>query len=523
MTEMSEMQAARRCHWVNHLDRHAHEQPDGVAFRFRGQSVSWRQLQHRVVVLADAFARRGVRRGDRVVLLLTNRTEFVEAMLAANRLGAIAVPVNFRLSPGELAYIVNDSEPLLAVVEQPLAPAMRAALGDAERPVQCVVVGDDPGAAGEGAERWDDLLAETGDPHEPVDIAENDPALIMYTSGTTGRPKGAVLTHLNLHVQAVTIICAWGSASSAEISLCASPLFHIAGVGTVVPMMLLGSTMVIHPTGQFRATEVLDALERERVSVVFLVPTQWQALCAEPTIASRDLALRVISWGAAPASDTLLRRMAEAFPGASNVAVFGQTEMSPVTCVLQGEDALRKLGSVGKPISTLQVRVVDAEMHDLPHGEVGEIVYRGPTTMQEYWRNSDATRAAFEGGWFHSGDLVRRDDEGFVYVVDRKKDMIISGGENIYCAEVENVLAGHPGIAEVAVIGRPHERWGETPVAVVVPADPAQPPTVQELAQWTEGRLAGYKKPTEVIVLAELPHNASGKVVKHVLRSTYGG
>jgi len=167
--------------------------------------------------------------------------------------------------------------------------------------------------------------------------------------------------------------------------------------------------------------------------------------------------------------------------------------------------------------------VVDAEMHDVPDGEVGEIVYRGPTTMQEYWRNPDATRAAFEGGWFHSGDLVRRDDEGFVYVVDRKKDMIISGGENIYCAEVENVLAGHPGIAEVAVIGRPHERWGETPVAVVVPADPAQPPTVQELAQWTEGRLAGYKKPTEVIVLAELPHNASGKVVKHVLRSTYGG
>jgi len=354
-------------------------------------------------------------------------------------------------------------------------------------------------------------------------VAENDPALIMYTSGTTGRPKGAVLTHLNLHMQAVTIICAWGSAGSAEISLAAAPLFHIAGVGTIVPMMLLGSTMVIHPSGLFSATDILDVLERERVTVLFLVPTQWQAICADPSVTSRDLALWVISWGAAPASDTLLRRMAEVFPAATNIAVFGQTEMSPVTCVLDGADALRKLGSVGKPISTLAVRVVDAEMRDVPGGEVGEIIYRGPTTMQGYWRNPEATTAAFDGGWFHSGDLVRRDEEGFVYVVDRKKDMIISGGENIYCAEVENALAAHPGIAEVAVIGRPHERWGETPVAVLVPIDAEAAPTVQELAQWLGGRLAGYKKPTEVIVLPELPHNASGKVVKHLLRTTYGG
>jgi fatty-acyl-CoA synthase len=189
------------------------------------------------------------------------------------------------------------------------------------------------------------------------------------------------------------------------------------------------------------------------------VPTQWQALCADSSVTSRDLALRVISWGAAPASDTLLRRMAEVFPEATNIAVFGQTEMSPVTCVLDGVDALRKLGSVGKPISTLAVRVVDAELRDVPAGEVGEIVYRGPTTMAGYWRNPEATAAAFDGGWFHSGDLVRRDEEGFVYVVDRKKDMIISGGENIYCAEVENALAAHPAIAEVAVIGRPHDRW----------------------------------------------------------------
>ena len=175
-----------------------------------------------------------------------------------------------------------------------------------------------------------------------------------------------------------------------------------------------------------------------------------------------------MSWGAAPATTTLLTRMAEAFPGVTNVAVFGQTEMSPVTCALSGEDALRKIGSVGKPVSIVAARIVDDDMKDVPPGEVGEIVYRGPSVMAGYWQNPEATAEAFRGGWFHSGDLVRADEDGFLYVVDRKKDMIITGGENIYCAEVENALAAHPAVAELAVIGAPHERWGETPVAVAV-------------------------------------------------------
>ena len=198
------------------------------------------------------------------------------------------------------------------------------------------------------------------------------------------------------------------------------------------------------------------------------MPTQWQALCEAPDIDKRDLAhLRTTSWGAAPATDKLLRRMGEAFPDALNVAVFGQTEMSPITCVLEGKDALRKLGSVGKPVSTVAIRIVDDEMNDVEQGEVGEIVYQGTGLMEGYWDNPEATAEAFEGGWFHSGDLVRMDEEGFLYVVDRAKDMIISGGENIYCAEVENVLADHPDIAEVTVIGREHAKWGETPIAVV--------------------------------------------------------
>jgi acyl-CoA synthetase (AMP-forming)/AMP-acid ligase II len=195
--------------------------------------------------------------------------------------------------------------------------------------------------------------------------------------------------------------------------------------------------------------------------------------------------------------------------------------MSPVTTSLPSEDALRKIGSVGKPVPIISARIVDDEMNDVPRGEVGEIVYRGPTLMVGYWNKPAETEEAFAGGWFHSGDLVREDDEGFIYVVDRKKDMIISGGENIYCAEVENALAGHPAVGEVAIIGVAHERWGETPAAVVVPADSQEPPTLDDLVDWTRDRLASYKKPTQLHVVDELPRNAGGKVLKHQLRETY--
>ena len=218
---------------------------------------------------------------------------------------------------------------------------------------------------------------------------------------------------------------------------------------------------------------MVDLLERERVSSCFFVPAQWAAIVAVPGLAGRDLsALRRCSWGAAPASTTLLRTMIDVFPQADIVTAFGQTECSPVTCLLRGEDSIRKIGSIGKPILNVEARVVDDDMNDVRQGEVGEIVYRGPLVMSGYWNKPDETAEAFRGGWFHSGDLVREDEDGYLFVVDRKKDMIISGGENIYCAEVENVLAAHPKIAEVALIGVADERCGEAPLAVVAPRNP---------------------------------------------------
>ena len=338
-----------------------------------------------------------------------------------------------------------------------------------------------------------------------VQIDERDVALIMYTSGTTGLPKGAMLTHLNLLMQAITAIRTSRLHDGGHVALLNVPLFHIAGIGTMPPSLMIGSTSVIMATAPFDAAATLDVIESEGVTHLFLVPAQWQVLCTHPDVTRRTGSLRSLTWGAAPATVTLLETMAAAFPAAEIISVFGQTEMSPVTTYLPGGDAIRKIGSVGKPIPTIAARIVDEEMNDVAPGQVGEIVYRGPTLMAGYWRNAEATAAAFRGGWFHSGDLVRADEEGFLYVVDRKKDMIISGGENIYCAEVENVLSAHPAVADIAVIGAKHDRWGETPIAVVVPADPAAPPTLDDLTAWARGKLSSYKKPTRLVLVDELP------------------
>ncbi|MCA2207078.1 fatty-acid--CoA ligase FadD5 [Nocardia rosealba] len=517
MSTATEPMRSRRNHWMNQIAIHATTIPDSPALRFLGKTTTWGELHDRVQRLADALARRGVGQGDRVMILMLNNAEYIESVFAINTLGAIAVPVNFRLTPPEIVYQVTDSGARTIITDAVLAPLVGAVAAQTDALATRIVVG---GITGDGVLGYDDLLAEQGDPHEPIDVPEDSAALIMYTSGTTGNPKGAVLTHLNMNSQALTCIRAMQYRAD-DIAFCASPLFHIAGLGSVAACFVLGALTVIHPLKAFDATEVLDAWERERATSVFLVPAQWQIVCADPTVAQRDLRLRVISWGAAPASDTVLRAMAETFPNALNVAVFGQTEMSPITCVLDGEDAIRKLGSVGKPIPTIATRIVDDEMNDVGPGEVGEIVYRGPTLMREYWNNPRATADAFAGGWFHSGDLVRRDEEGFVYVVDRKKDMIISGGENIYCAEVENVLFAHPRIREAAVIGRADDKWGEVPVAVVVTEDDGDI-TLAELADHLDAHLARYKHPKALVVIDALPRNAGGKVVKHELRARHG-
>jgi fatty-acyl-CoA synthase len=496
-------------------------QPDATALRFLGHTTTWGELDRRVTALAGALSRRGVGFGDRVLILMLNRTEYIETILAANLLGAIAVPVNFRMTPPEIAFLVGDCDARIVVTE-PVLAGVATAVRDLDPTLATMIVVGSP--TEDGLLGYDDLLAEEGGGALDVpDVPNDSPALIMYTSGTTGRPKGAVLTNNNIAGQAMTNLFTISPDINGDVGFVGVPLFHIAGIGNMISGLLLGLPTVLYPLGAFDPGALLDVLEAEGVTAIFLVPAQWQAVCAAQKANPRQLRLRVLSWGAAPASDTVLREIAETFPGTQIFAAFGQTEMSPVTCMLLSQDAIRKLGSVGKVIPTVAARVVDDDMNDVAVGDVGEIVYRAPTLMAGYWNNPKATAEAFAGGWFHSGDLVRQDEEGYVWVVDRKKDMIISGGENIYCAEVENALAGHPAIAEVAVIGRPHEKWGEVPVAIVALGASAQTDlTLAELDEFLTDRLARYKHPKALEVVDALPRNPAGKVLKTELRTRFG-
>ncbi|MFD1543520.1 long-chain-fatty-acid--CoA ligase [Nonomuraea guangzhouensis] len=503
------------------LARHARSVPDAVALRMDGVDRTYRELDARVDRLAHALGARGVGPGERVVVMTYNSLEMAEVFFACARLGAICVPVNFRLHADEVAYQLADSGAVLAVVESGLAATFARAWKDVPTVRHCLVTRADNEPVA-GMERYDDALHDAPETDPAVAVDLHAPAFVMYTSGTTGRPKGAVLTHYNLAVQTMSRFAHIGVPSDCRVWLISTPLFHIGGLAALLSSVMVGGRTVIARSGRFDPVGTVDLLERERVGYCFLVPAQWQAVCDVPAIADRDLsALRLISWGAAPATKALLHRMIETFPGARLLSVFGQTESSAVSTVLLGEDALRKIGSVGTPLVNVEVRIVDEQMNDVPRGEIGEIVYRGPTIMTGYWNKPVETAAAFAGGWFHSGDLVRQDEDGYIYVVDRLKDMIISGGENIYSAEVEEAIAAHPKVAEVAVVGVPDERWGETPLAVVVPARAADSPDAEEIGEWCKTRLAAYKVPRRIAVVAELPRNASGKVRKHELRQAY--
>jgi len=498
----SDLDRSRRLTVPELVSRSARRDPRAPALACEGERRSFGELEERADRLAAALAARGVGRGDRVAMLQYNGIEFVEAFLGIQKLGACAVPVNFRLAREEIEYVLADSGACLAIADPELAP--RAA------GIETIVIGPDYEAALAAAE-----------PARPErDLKGHDLAFLMYTSGTTGRPKGAMLSHQNLVVNTTNWLYEVG-ARPGDVWLSGLPLFHIGGLNGILPFLHLGALAVIEPSGGFDPALSIARLAEHDVSMCFFVPTQWQEICSHPDVATVDRErLRTAMWGASQAPLPTLELLAATFPSVEIVNAFGQTEMSSNTCFLRGADAIRKMGSVGRPALGVEVRIVDEAGADVPPGEVGEIVYRGPTVMHGYHGKPEATAEAFAGGWFHSGDLVREDPEGFIYVVDRLKDMLISGGENVYPAEVERALVEHPAVAEVAVVGVPHERWVETPLAVVVAApDTTIDPT--ELIEYCRARLAGYKKPSAVVVVDELPRNAAGKVLKRQLRDTY--
>ncbi|MFE0361420.1 acyl-CoA synthetase [Streptomyces griseoaurantiacus] len=495
--------------------RRARKTPRRTAIVHEDTHLTYRDLHERVLRLAHALRALGVARGDRVAYLGPNHPSFLETLFATGVLGAVFVPLNTRLAAPELAYNLSDSGSTVLV--HAAGHAGTAAAAGAEAPALHRIT---LGPAAEDALGYEELLA--GAPADPLDepVGPDEPCMIMYTSGTTGRPKGAVLSHANITWNSVNVLVDTDLAGD-EVTLVVAPLFHTAGLNmTCLPTLLKGGRVVLH--GAFDAGHVLEAVAAHRVTYMFGVPTMYDAMAAHPRWRDADLSsLRSVSCGGAPVPartiETYLAR------GLAFSQGYGMTEASPGVLFLDREEATAKAGSAGVPHFFTDTRVTAPDGGPASPGEKGEILVRGPNVMSGYWGRPADTAAAFtEDGWLRTGDVARTDEDGYAYIVDRVKDMFVSGGENVYPAEVEDALLGHPAVRECAVIGVPDAVWGEVGHAVVVlePGADAGADGAEILGR-LHGRLAKYKIPRTVAFVDALPRTASGKIVKSAVRRAH--
>ncbi|MGW5386674.1 acyl-CoA synthetase [Nocardia sp. NPDC003963] len=488
--------------------------PDKVALTFGGRTTTYRELDDRVTRLAHGLNGLGVGSGDRVALLSGNHPAYLEALFAAGLLGAIFVPLNARLTAAEIEYSLRDCGASVLIHSAAAAEIARDAAQAVDLRVRVVLDGpDDHGAPG-----YEELLAAAAAQRIDEPVGREDPCFIMYTSGTTGRPKGVVLTHGNIVFAALNAVIDLDLHSD-EIALVCAPLFHTAALDMVaLPTLLKGGNVLIEPG--FDAGRVLEVIDHDRVTYAFAVPTMLDQMTAHDSWPGTDLSgIRRILVGAAPVPPRTLRTYTER--GVKMCQGYGLTEAGPGTLVLTPDNAERKLGTAGVPHFFTDVRIVDADGREVAPGASGEIQISGPNVMRHYWNNPQATTDAFaDGRWFRSGDVGTADADGFVTIVDRLKDMIISGGENIYPAEVEAAILDMPGVTSCAVFGVPDRKWGETGCAAITLA-PGTEIDHERLVDFLTPRLAKYKIPKSTLVLDEIPRNATGKIRKDVLRARY--
>jgi fatty-acyl-CoA synthase len=477
--------------------------------------LGYRQLNQRVNRLANALLGLGLRNGDRIAILSYNRVEFIEVIMAAAKLGLIIVPLNWRLTATELAFILNDSGAETLLFDIDLVELVEGVKENTSLKQYIIIGGQDQS----NAHGYEALLSAQSDSEPTPDVIPdlNTPHIIMYTAGTTGQPKGAILSQgasfwnvLNLNLPM--------DFTSKDRNLVVLPMFHIGGIGLfTLPMLYDGGTVVIQRT--FDPVQTLTLLKQEDITLFFGVPAIFLALIQPPEFnAAAFKNVRVVMSGGAPLPVSLVEQYRKA--GIILQQGFGMSEAAPSIATLEKDLALEKPGSIGKPVFHLDARIVDDEMNERPAGDVGELIIRGPNLLQGYWNRPDATEEAFSGDWFHTGDLARIDSDGCLYIVERKKDMFISGGENVYPAEVENAIYELPQIVEAAVIGVRDDKWGEVGRAVVALKED-QRLTDEAILGHLKGRLAKYKIPKSVVFVKQLPRNAAGKVLKNVLRKEH--
>ena len=475
-------------HWI---ERHARFSPRAIAIRFEGSDISYADLANRIWRAAAALASRGVRRGDAVAFLGLNHPCALVLLFACARLGAMFLPLNWRLAPPEIARVLTECPPRVLFVEPAFANVVPGGL------------------------RIEALEENAGAAPAPIG-SEEMPVLLCYTSGSTGAPKGVVLSQRALAWNAVNSTHLHDLTSGDRV-LTTLPLFHVGGLNILTtPALHAGASIVLHPRFDPQAT--LDTIGRERITLTVLVPAQLTAMMELPAWEKADLSsLRMITTGSTIVPEAFVRKVSAR--GVPVVQVYGSTETCPIAAYVRAPDALRKAGSAGAAALHCELRVVGEDGSSLPPGRDGEILVRGPNIAGSYWHAPAQTARAFAGGWYHSGDVGHLDEEGHLYVVARMKDLIISGGENIYPAEVESVLLESPAVEEACVVGRPDQRWGEVVAAAIVLKSGCRMTQAEALALF-QGRIARYKHPREVRFLERLPRSPLGKVLREAVRAT---
>jgi len=499
------------------LHRAVQQQPDQVMTICGDRERTFGEVAGRVARLAGALRELNTGAGDRVAMLSLNSDRYSEYLLAVPWADAVLNPVNVRWSVPEIAYSLRDSDSRVLLVDDtfaPLLPALREAVPDLATVIHA---GDGP--VPDGALGYEDLIA-AADPVSDSRRGGDELAGVFYTGGTTGFPKGVMLSHANLAVSWLGSAATGCLGTSGSITLHTAPMFHLADLAYWGATLLLGGSHVILPG--FDPGTVLATIASRRVTDVLLVPTMIQILVDHPQVTEYDLtSLTSVVYGASPITQAVLERAMKAFPSAGFTQAYGMTELSPVATILTPADHEQgQLRSAGRAAPHAEVRVVDPDGAQLPTGTVGEIIVRGGHVMLGYWNKPAETQAALRDGWMHTGDGGYLDDQGYLYVVDRIKDMIITGGENVYSAEGENAVARHRAVAQCAVIGLPDPDWGERVHAVVV-LHPGATLTLAELREHTKTLIAGYKAPRSVEIAAALPISGTGKVLKRELRKKY--
>lgn len=492
---------------------------DDTALSYQGRTTSYRELDRRSSQVAQALIRAGVKPGQRVCVLDKGHDLFFEVIFGIGKAGGVFTPVNWRLAPPEIAFVVNDAEAPVLFVGQEFAEAVAQIEGDLK--TAKTVVAWDGAENGRSWSGYDQFLDGVADEDPRRDENEGDTAWQLYTSGTTGHPKGAELTNGNLCAGMASAQLAFGGVQPGDNGLVCMPLYHIGGSGYALSLLYSGARLVVHREAD--PGLILDTIPAERINSAFMVPALLNFLVQHPKAKQTDFSsLKAIIYGASPIPEELLAQCIEVF-GCDFIQAYGLTETTGAAVTLSARDHVvgsARLRACGQPVFGMDVRILSPSGDECAPREVGEIAIRGALVMKGYWHRDEANAKCFRDGWFYSGDAGYLDEDGFLYIHDRVKDMIISGGENVYPAEVESVLFAHPGVADVAVIGVPDEKWGEAVKAVVVKA-PEVDVSEQELVEYCRDKIAGYKRPQSVDFIDVLPRNPTGKILKRELREGY--